>query len=141
MKANGKTIDPETGEVLEDDCDVTIKYGDREVKTSTKGMQRAAEHLKSGAQLTLFEGHKVDFFDTKLKAANLGGGIVGPDVKIPKLYEKKYIIAEVTAIGISHDKKVIDGESFLLKTATYALSAVKEIDEFTAHRLLDKDDQ
>ena len=140
MEVNGKIVDPETGEVLEEGCTATVDFGDgrgpvnmNDKEAMKEGTQ---EFVGEVLQLTLFEGHKVDLFDVKLKAANLGGGVIGPDTKTPKLYEKRYIMVEMTAVGISHAKKVIEGEPFLLKTATFAITKSKEVDEFTAKRML-----
>lgn len=139
-----ENIDPKTGEVLESEPKVTstVDFGNGPINMDdAQAMDDGArgfveKTLGSGKQMTLFEGHKVDLFEVKLKAASLGAGVIGPDTKLPKLYEKRYLVVETTAIGINHEKKVIEGDPFLLKKVTFALGKGKEIDEFTAKRLM-----
>jgi hypothetical protein len=139
--------DPETGEVLEDEQDptATVDFGNGPIDMDDKeameqGAQEFVGKVTGAGQLTLFEGHKVDLFEVKLKAANMGSGIASADMKIPRLYERRFFVIEAQAVSVGHAKKVIGDEPVLMRTIKFGLTAGKEIDELTAKRFLKKDE-
>ena len=65
MEVNGKIVDPETGEVLEDDAKVktTVRFGDGQEMP----LDEFHRHVDDLTQLTLFEGHKVEVVRAPVK--------------------------------------------------------------------------
>lgn len=130
-------LNKETGEITEDH-DVTIKLGDREVHTTVEGLEQAADSLNHN-QLTLFEGHRVDLLELKLKGASIGGAVITPDIKVPRYHEVRYFIVEAKVCRITHHDKILGEDELLKKTAVFEIEAIAEADEFTAMRMLKKD--
>jgi len=85
------------------------------------------------SQLVLFEGHKVEIVEEKLKAANLKSEMVDAETKAPKLYSKKYFVVSAKVINVAHGE---NKDGFLVKTASYEVQGAKEIDKVEAERIL-----
>ncbi|MBE0448771.1 MAG: hypothetical protein IBX64_11870 [Actinobacteria bacterium] len=122
-------FDPETGEVLESpDATLSINGGP---EIPLKDFEVATKRLEQ-AQLTLFEGHKINMVEQKLKAAAVGMEAVSTDSKPPRLYETKYFMVKAKVLKVEHAEK----DGLLIKTVTFEASATKEIDQFTGERII-----
>ncbi len=131
-------LNKETGEITEDD-EIIIRHGDQEVHTTGEGLKQAADGLSEARhlQLALFEGHKIDKLETKLKAATIDIEDIDPQTKIPRLYQRKYFLvsARVLKVQAAHKDDKDEGE-ILVKTVIFDVDDANEVDEITAKRLL-----
>lgn len=137
-----ENVDPDTGEVKEG-VTATVDFHDGRGPVNmddTEEMEAGAtEFMGKTLQLTLFEGHKVDLLELKLKGASIGGAVITPDVKVPRYHEVRYFIVEAKVCRITHHDKILGEDELLKKTAVFEIEAIAEADEFTAMRMLKKD--
>lgn len=135
-------FDPETGEVIEDGIEtVTIKHGDREIHTTSEGLENAADQAKRNhiIQEQLFETHPIEQIVTNMKAACISEvDVETGKTRVPKLDEQGFFLVRATIGKVNHKR---DKDFVLIRTVEFNPREIHEVDEITAKRFLRQTDR